>query len=1117
VRRFERLGLSAGVIVMTGLVCSSAAAQAAVPGPGWAISSLAEATNFAFADDGLCSGDIEGHEAFICDAYSVTVLNAGSEPSTGTIKLEDELPEGVEVDAPGGTPLIVARTLEESAQGGSKSKNVSCLSIGAPGEQAIECAYAKPVPAGSGLNVEIHVLVRGAKPETAINYAKVEGGGAAPAATEAANTLNGEAPAFGFQDFHIGVYEADGAIDTRAGDHPSSLTATLDLTSALDPHGSFLTPDLAVEEPKTVTLELPLGLLANPQAAAQCPEADLTQSGEPACPVESRVGMVAIDQRGELVSSLEGRASKLSYIYNMVPEPGFPAEFAFKVASAGVFMYASVVPGASGYGLHITVPDIPRAIVAADGISITFFGDPGERDGDSGASPAFLTNPTACSDEPLGASVEADSWVQPQRWVSTPAAQVVYPKIEGCDVLQFDPTIAVKPETTQADTPSGYEIDVQIPQAQDLPDLPATPQLKDATVTLPAGVSLSPPAAAGLEGCAPTGREGINIEGAEATELGEGSRDGSFYEDGVAHARAGHCPPSSIVGEVEIETPLLPRALRGHVFLAQPRCGGEGRPPCSEADAEAGRMLGLYLEAESSGVNIKLAGSVEVGGHSAQNGLLPGQLRARFRDAPRLPFSALKLRLEHGSMMLLANPQTCGSFQGRSELVPWSTPETPTATPSSSFAVTGCGASMPFAPSFSVGTLTAIAGASSPFTLALARSDGEQALSKISVSTPPGLLAMLSGVPPCGEPRAAIGTCAQASEIGTATVASGSGEDPLWLTGHVYLTTGYRDEPFGLEIVVPAAVGPFELAGTTGSGTVLVRASIAVDPHTAALTIASDPLPQIVDGVPLRLRTVDLDIDRSGFVLNPTSCNPQQITGTISGALPDGTPGTTVPVSSPFALAGCRGLRFKPKLTALTHALRSKAGGAYLHVKIVSGPTHPGQANIAKLKVDLPKRLPSRLSTLRKACPAAVFEANPAGCPAASVVGEATAVTPVLETPLRGPAYLVSHGGVAFPALEIVLQGEGVVLELDGQTKIEQGITSSTFSSLPDAPIRMFDLVLPTGPHSLLGASGNLCKQTLEMPTALVGQNGAVIHTRTSIAVSGCPRRRAGSPHALIH
>jgi len=245
------------VIVMTGLVCSSAAAEAAAPGPGWAVSSLAVPTNFAFADDGLCPGEIEGHEEFICDAYSVTVLNTGSEPSTGTIKLEDELPEGVEVDAPGETPFIIARTLEESAEEGFGSRNVSCASLGTSGRE-IECTYAKPVPAGSGLNVEIHVLVRGAKPETAINYAKVEGGGAVPAATEAANTLNGEAPAFGFQDFHIGVYEADGAIDTRAGDHPSSLTATLDLTSALDPHGSYLAPDLAVQEPKTVTLELPL-------------------------------------------------------------------------------------------------------------------------------------------------------------------------------------------------------------------------------------------------------------------------------------------------------------------------------------------------------------------------------------------------------------------------------------------------------------------------------------------------------------------------------------------------------------------------------------------------------------------------------------------------------------------------------------------------------------------------------------------------------------------------------------------------------------------------------------------------------------------------------------------
>jgi hypothetical protein len=327
----------------------------------------------------------------------------------------------------------------------------------------------------------------------------------------------------------------------------------------------------------------------------------------------------------------------------------------------------------------------------------------------------------------------------------------------------------------------------------------------------------------------------------------------------------------------------------------------------------------------------------------------------------------------------------------------------------------------------------------------------------------------------------------------------GPGPDPFYLPepgrppNQVYLTGPYENAPFGLSIVVPAIAGPFDL------GNVIMRAKVEVDPHTAQLIVTSDPLPTIREGIPLDIRTVNVSIDRVDFIFNPTNCAPQTVAGTIYSA------GASATVSSPFGAANCANLRFKPKLTALTHAKTSRAKGAYLHVKIVSGR---GQANIEKLKLDLPKRLPSRLATLRKACPDATFSANPAACPSASVVGAATVVTPILSNPLRGPAYLVSHGGAAFPDLEIVLQGEGIRLELDGQTTIKKGITSSTFRSIPDVPISTFDLVLPEGPHSVLGTNDSLCKKTLKMPTALVGQNGAVIHKTTKIAVSGCPRRK---------
>jgi hypothetical protein len=260
----------------------------------------------------------------------------------------------------------------------------------------------------------------------------------------------------------------------------------------------------------------------------------------------------------------------------------------------------------------------------------------------------------------------------------------------------------------------------------------------------------------------------------------------------------------------------------------------------------------------------------------------------------------------------------------------------------------------------------------------------------------------------------------------------------------------------------------------------------------------------------VHVREIRVYMDREKFILNPTNCSPLSISDTIVGAGANFTdPADQVPVnvSTPFEAADCSSLQFKPSFSVSTSGKTSKADGASLTAKLAVPGALGTQANIHLVKVELPKQLPSRLPTLQKACLAKVFEANPASCPAGSIIGHAKAITPILPVPLEGPAYFVSHGGEAFPSLVVVLQGYGFTIDLVGTTYIsKQGITSSTFKTVPDEPVTSFELTLPQGPFSALAAVGNLCKSKLTMPTEFVAQNGAVLDQSTKITATGCPK-----------
>ncbi|HUB36926.1 MAG TPA: hypothetical protein VL972_08880, partial [Solirubrobacteraceae bacterium] len=494
-----------------------------------------------------------------------------------------------------------------------------------------------------------------------------------------------------------------------------------------------------------------------------------------------------------------------------------------------------------------------------------------------------------------------------------------------------------------------------------------------------------------------------------------------------------------------------------------------------------------------------------------------GQVTTTFRNIPQVGlFRELKLHLFGGERASLSTPDFCGAYPVDTTFTPWS--GEPAAQPPAAFAVTsgpGGGACpsapLPFSLGHTIGPESPRAGAYSNFDVDLDRPDGQQSLDGLSVKLPPGYAAVLKDVTPCPEPPAGREwTCGGESEIGAVKVASGLGaHEPVELTGQAYLTSGYDGAPFGLLVRTLANTGPFEL------GYVDVRSRINVDPHTASVTVTSDPgprgegVPTRLKGVPVQIKRIEVAVNRPNFEFNPTNCSTMNFEVSLDGAELDG-PGTAVDsFASPFAVTECPSLSFAPKLTAYASGKASKANGVSLTVKVEGQGL--GAANIAKTVLVLPATLPARLTTIQKACVDATFEHNPASCPEGSVIGKGIARSPVLRQRLEGPAYLVSHGGAAWPDVEFVLKGEdGIELVLDGQTAIKKGVTTSTFDSVPDDPIESFEAILPEGPHSALTTNVpakdkySLCTTKAVLPTTLTGQNGKVIEQQTKLQVLGC-------------
>jgi hypothetical protein len=908
--------------------------------------------------------------------------------------------------------------------------------------------------------------------------------------------------------------ERDGTVDTRAGSHPYTYTVSFRFKS----NGAGVEGSV-----RDIEADLPLGLVGNPRAIPRCSREDFDKGFETFCSGNTQVGVIEAEVNGLPIKAP---------IFNLVPPPGVPARFGVQAIGLAAIEDASVRTG-SGYGVAVDAHNIPTPKIGV--VSETIWGVPYDKGHDpdrrcigpkgeelNGCSLSseviprpFLTLPSSCTG-PLSTILKVDSTQTPGLFPANALLEEGLSRdnggnpigLFGCEGLSFEPTITVQPQTSggtlSTETPAGLNVELKIPQPESPGGLNEA-NLKEAVVRLPPGMTVSPSAANGLSACPLEGPEGINLGSSEPAK----------------------CPDSSKVGSVEIETPLLEHTVKGSVFVAQ-----QGNLPGNGANP-FGSLLALYIVAEGEGAIVKLPGEIAVGEN--------GQLTARFgkdpitgeESLPQLPFSDLRMNFFSGPRAPLITPSACGTYTTTAQLTPYGNapsigPLSPTVQASSSFMINqGC-APQGFSPAFTAGTTNNQAGAYSPLTVTFSRHDGEQRFAGIQVTEPSGLLATLKNATQCPEPQASQGECPPDSQIGETAVAAGPGEEPYWVkAGKVYLTGPYKNAPFGLSIAVPAIAGPFNL-GTNGKP-VIVRARIDVNPTTAQAIVTSDPLPTVLQNVPLDVRTVNVLVNRPNFIFNPTNCAPLTTTAKINS-----TTNTTDEVSSPFEAVNCANLPFKPVFTASTQGKTSKANGASLTVNVSE---KPGEANIRKVALQLPLILPARLTTLQKACTETQFNTNPAGCPEASNIATAIATTPLLNSPLTGPAYLVSHGGAAFPDVEFILQGQGVQIILDGKTDIKKGITYSRFETLPDAPITTFQTILPQGPHSALAANANLCtltktitkhkhttihihghakhitktiKQTiptpLQIPTTITAQNNNTTTQNTQITVTNCPK-----------
>lgn len=942
---------------------------------------------------------------------------------------------------------------------------------------------------------------------------------------------SGAQAAFGLKagagGFQVAALTPAGTAASQAGSHPFALQTRIDFLAG--PDGS------AEDGVKTIRIGRPVGAVENTGVVETCPSNlfhaprtspfEESRSGED-CPSRSQVGLLTL--RGSFPGG-----SRTFGLFDLAPGPGQAALIGAAPFGTPITFASYISESEGAFSVSLESSELPRSL-GLSGMTVTQWGNPwlsrhdlqrgdclnetepaagfGKEStlepenpprtpyeagtcstGKPSAFPplAYLTLPTSCA--PGSSSILATSWEsQAQATASQPSVMT------GCEPRFQAIRTEVVTLADRAASPSGLDLNVEVDQANLTSNVTETghlnanvlvaSQLRRASLQLPEGMTVNPSVGAGLGVCSTA----------------------QFEAEGAASLPGTGCPPESKIGQFSVESPIVREPMTGGLFLAAPR------------DNPLGALLALYMvgRAPGRGVIVKLAGQV----HPDP---LTGRLTVTFDDLPQLPYSHLNVHLREGQRAPLATPATCGAYTSLLDSTPW-LDESPDIRSESVFilkAGPGGGAcpavGAPFAPSATAGSYSRSAGARSPFYLKLTRSDTDQEITSYSTQLPPGLLGKISGVPFCPDASIAAASreagfaetshpsCPEASKIGHTVAGYGLGAALAYAPGNLYLGGPYHGSPLSVVAIDSATVGPFDL------GVIVVRSAIRVDPITAQISIdsaGSDPIPHIVDGIPLHLRDIRVYIDRPDFMVNPTSCEHLSVVSNLNGSgarFSDPTDDTTAEVTDPYQVAFCSSLRFQPHFDLRLEGGTRRGRFPSLTATVTA---RTGDANIKAASIRLPPSLflePRHIGTV---CSVAASQAG--RCPAASIYGRARAVTPLLEVPLAGPVYLRASRN-RLPDLVADLSGRGVRIQVVGRIDSKKGGLRATYESLPDAPLTGFSLTLKGGRHSLLVNSEDSCKAA-RASVRMLGQNNTGTVLRPKVVNPACRRRAAKAAATAI-